>query len=75
MDKKMKEMQEMQACDMLARFAKGKHPYISPKCEVIEVEKTNLICTSVPVSAGTVETEYEDKGEREGDDYDVDLGF
>ena len=68
-------MKEMQACDMLARFAKGKHPYISPKCEVIEVEKTSLICTSVPVSPGTAESEYEDKGEREGDDFEVDLGF
>lgn len=68
-------MKETQVCDILARFAKGKHPYISPKCEVIEVEKTNLICISVPVSAGTVETEYEDKGECEGDDFEVDLGF
>ena len=68
-------MKETQVCDMLSRFAKGKHPYIAPRFEAIEVEKTNLMCTSVPVSAGTVESEYEDKGDKEGDDFEVDLGF
>ena len=44
------KMTEMHAADMLARFAKGKHPYISPKCEVIEVEEMRLICTSPTVT-------------------------
>ena len=69
------QFKEMQACDILARFAKGKHPYIAPRFEAIEVERTSLICTSVPVSAGSSESEYEDKGDREGDDFEVDLGF
>ena len=57
-----------QVADMFEQSANGKHPYISPRFEAIEVEKTSLICTSVPVSAGSAESEYEDKGECEGDD-------
>ena len=69
------KMKETQVADMLAQFAKEKHPYISPRFEAIPVEQTHLICTSVQVGQGSTEDEYEDKGDREGDDFEVDLGF
>ena len=61
-------MKEMQACDMLARFAKDKRPYISPQCEAIPVEKTNLICTSViPKVPGSTEEDWDDENVEIGD--------
>ena len=68
-------MKETHIADMLMRFAKGKHPYISPQFEAIPVEQTHLICTSVPVGKGSTEEEYEDKGDHDGSDFEVDLGF
>ena len=44
----------------------NKPPYVSPKCEIIEVGKTNLICASVLPHAGASttpsKTDFEDKG-------------
>ena len=55
--------------------AHGKQPYIPPMFRAIPVEQTSLICTSVPVSQESDESDYEDKGDREGDDFEIDLGF
>ena len=41
---------ETQVVDMLAQLAKGKHRYIAPKFEAIEVDEMKLICTSPSVS-------------------------
>ena len=68
------KMTEMHAADMLARFVKGKHPYIAPQCEVIEVEEMRLICTSPTVTPSAPgfnedgwdnETSIDDGGEHE----------
>ena len=64
-----------QVADMFEQSAKGKHPYIAPRFEAIPIEQTHLICTSVTVKDGSNESDYEDKGDREGDDFEVDLGF
>lgn len=69
------KFQEKQVADMLAPLAKGKRPYVAPKWEAIPIEQTHLICTSVEIGSGSRESEYEDKGERDGDDFEVDLGF
>ncbi len=52
-----------------------KLPYLAPWCEVIEAENNQLICSTVTPSNGSQEDDYEDKGDQEGDDFDVDLGF
>ena len=70
-----KQTKEMQVADIFVQPAKDKHSYISPIFEIIPVEQTSLICTSVPVGKGSTEDDYEDKGDREGDDFEVDLGF
>ena len=49
--------------------------YMPPQCEVIEAENNQLICSTVTPSNGSQEDDYEDKGDQEGDDFDVDLGF
>jgi len=44
----------------------SKHLYVSPRCEIIEVEKSNFICASVLPNAGSStapsETDFDDKG-------------
>ena len=70
-----KQFKETQAADMLAQPVKGKQPYISPQFDVIPVEQTSLVCTSVSVGQGSIEDDYDDKGDREGDDFEVDLDF
>ena len=53
-----------------------KQPYIAPQCEVIPVEQTAFICTSVTVENSTsTEDDYDDMGDQEGGEHEVDLGF
>ena len=65
----------MQVADILVLPAKDKHPYVLPQFETIPVEQTHLICTSVQAGQGSTEDDYDDKGDREGDDFEIDLGF
>lgn len=69
------KFREIRVADTLAQPVNGKHPYIAPQCKVIPIEQTSLICTSVVVDKGSKEDDYEDKGDQEGDDFEVDLGF
>ena len=59
----------------MKRNQKDNLPYLAPWCEVVEAENSQLICSTVTPSNGSQEDDYEDKGDQEGDDFDVDLDF
>lgn len=62
-----RKLKEKQAADNLAQPANGKHPYVSPQWNVIPIEQTSLICTSMePKPKETTEEEWENEW-KEGD--------
>ena len=68
-----------QVADMFEQSANGKHPYISPRFEAIEVEKTNLICTSIPLDkdnlSGGGANDYDEDEEKDGGTSEINIGF
>lgn len=44
-----------------------KHPYVSPLFEIIEVEKTSIICTSLDASHKETEQEEWENESEDGD--------
>lgn len=56
----------------IASPAKGKLPYTPPHFEVIEVEEVRFICTSVePGQGGSVEKDFDEKGDIGGGEWEV----
>ena len=69
------KIQTKQVADMSVQPANDRQPYLPPRIEVFPVEQLSMICTSVKIGQGSTEDDYEDKGDHEGDDFEVDLGF